>query len=289
MNLERLQGRAFAILAMLTTGLRTDPPPLVIGILVLILGVPHGAFDPWYVARLYRPRNRAFWLLATLLYVAAAAAVIGVWKLYPLFFLAGFLMISAWHFAGDPAAPANFATRLFYGGAIIVLPSLFHGDEVNAIFSALIDATDATLVGDWLHRLAPAWVIGLAVASAHNWRRDVALESAALGLLAIWAPPLAAFTVFFCAMHGPRHLLRTQRWLHLAIDWRTISTGAVTLLALLLLLPLGWSLLRELPSQARTLQLLFVGLAALTVPHMIVVERAGARTAPRVGPAVAQF
>jgi len=287
MNVERFQGRAFAVLAILTSRITADPPPLLIGALVLILGVPHGAFDPLYVARLYRPRNPASWLLATLIYIAAAAAVIGVWKIFPLLFLTGFLLISAWHFGGDPAPPANFATRLFYGGAIIVLPALLHGGEINAIFGMLIDAHDASYVGDWLHRLAPAWVVGLAFVSALNWRRDFAIESVALGLLAICAPPLTAFTLFFCAMHGPRHLLRTQRWLQLDLDWRTVCTGAAAFLALVLLLPLGWSLLKEPPSPTRVLQLLFVGLAALTVPHMVVVERAGARIATRAALSVA--
>jgi Brp/Blh family beta-carotene 15,15'-monooxygenase len=276
MNLERLQGRAFIGLALLASGLMANPPPLLVAILVLVLGVPHGGFDPFYVARLYRPRRAASWAIAAFLYLAATAAVIAVWKLYPLTFLTGFLLISAWHFAGDPAAPAGLATRLLYGGSIIVLPALLHGREVTAIFGMLIDARDAALVGDWLHQLAPAWLCGLALVCALQWRRDFALEAATLGLLAVCAPPLAAFTVFFCAMHGPRHLLRTLRWLQLDLNWRTLGTVGAALLAVVLLLPLGWRLLGELPAQTRIVQLLFVGLAGLTVPHMVVVERAGA-------------
>jgi Brp/Blh family beta-carotene 15,15'-monooxygenase len=273
MNLERWQGRAFVVLALLATSLPANPPPVLVAVLVLVLGVPHGAFDPFYVARRYRPRSSASWLLATLLYGAAAATVVVVWKLYPLIFLTGFLLISAWHFAGDPAAPTRAATRLLYGGAIIVLPAMLHAREVTAIFGMLIDAGDATLLVAWLHRVAPAWLAGLAFVCALEWRRDFALEGAALGLLAVFAPPLAAFTVFFCAMHGPRHLLRTFKWLELSLDRQTLGTAGAALLALVLLLPLGWQLLGDLPDPARIMQLLFVGLAALTVPHMAVVER----------------
>jgi Brp/Blh family beta-carotene 15,15'-monooxygenase len=273
MNLERWQGRAFAVLALLTAALTVNPPPLLLAILVLLLGVPHGAFDPFYVARRYRPSHAYSWLLATFLYLAAAAAVIGLWRLHPLLFLTGFLLISAWHFAADPAASVGLPARLLYGGAIIVLPTLIHDRAVTAIFAMLIDAGDAAWVGGWLHHLAPAWLLGLASAGALKFRSDFAIEATALGLLAVCAPPLAAFTVFFCVMHGPRHVLRTQRWLRLTADWRTLGVLGATLLMLAPLLLLGWRLLQELPSQTRIVQILFVGLAALTVPHMVVVGR----------------
>ncbi len=113
----------------------------------------------------------------------------------------------------------------------------------------------------------------MALAGALKFRSDFAIEATALGLLAVCAPPLAAFTVFFSVMHGQRHLLRTQRWLWLTADWRTLGVFGATLLMLAPLLLLGWRLLEELPSQTRIAQILFVGLAALTVPHMVVVGR----------------
>jgi hypothetical protein len=37
-----------------------------------------------------------------------------------------------------------------------------------------------------------------------------AVELGAVGVLAIVAPPLIAFVVFFCGMHSARHILRSM-------------------------------------------------------------------------------
>jgi Brp/Blh family beta-carotene 15,15'-monooxygenase len=99
------------------------------------------------------------------------------------------------------------------------------------------------------------------------------LEIGATALLAVVAPPLVSFTLFFCGMHSARHILRT-------IDYSGRASTRVLLLAALLPMigvlafsAIAWHFLKETPLEARVVQIIFVGLAALTVPHMILVER----------------
>jgi Brp/Blh family beta-carotene 15,15'-monooxygenase len=276
MNIERVQGRVFVSLAMLAIALPVRAEPPLAAMLILVFGVPHGAFDPLYIARLYRPRGFVHWSAFTLLYAAAAVAVVGMWRMHAGVFLGGFLLLSVWHFAGDPGAPAGLVTRVLHGGAIIVLPALLHAGEVTALLAMLVAPSDASFLVEGLHRLAPAWLTGLVLAAGMQWRRDFGLETLALVLLAVFAHPLIAFTVFFCAMHGARHLVRTQRWLQLRVDERRLYAAGVTMLALLPALVVAWYALGGAPPQTRAVQLLFVGLAALTVPHMAVVESARA-------------
>ena len=91
-------------------------------------------------------------------------------------------------------------------------------------------------------------------------------------MVAIAAPPLVGFTVYFCGMHSARHLLRTAErarlsWLRLALVacvpmLGTVATGFV-----------AWRLMAQLPVDAVAIRIVFIGLAALTVPHMVIVER----------------
>ncbi len=77
------------------------------------------------------------------------------------------------------------------------------------------------------------------------------------------------FTLYFCLQHSPRHLLAVARGERL----EHVATAALLLTALTLVL--GWGVYQVLPDQGwqqGLLQTLFVGLLALTVPHMILIE-----------------
>jgi Brp/Blh family beta-carotene 15,15'-monooxygenase len=113
------------------------------------------------------------------------------------------------------------------------------------------------------------------VATAERCRRDrlTALEFAAVGILAFVAPPLLAFTLFFCGMHGARHILRSFSYSG-RDSWRLVSLAAsLPMLGVGLASAGAWHVLKDTPLDARVVQIVFVGLAALTVPHMALVER----------------
>ena len=285
MTAIRRQGAAFCAAALLTAALspllaQADPAAAlaVLAALILLLGVPHGALDPVFarnVPGMQRGvqgmvRWAGFWLG----YLALAAGVVLLWRLAPAVFLLGFLAISAGHFSGDPAAGAPPLARMLHGGAPIVLPTLLHAGEVGRLFTLLAGADAAALVLPALHALAWPWLLGLALTAAWRARTDglAGLELASVGMLASVAPPLPAFTVFFCGMHSPRHILRTA--VYAGSPLRAVLLGCA---GPMLLTALGamaaWWWLDGVAVEARVIQLVLVGLAALTVPHMALVER----------------
>jgi Brp/Blh family beta-carotene 15,15'-monooxygenase len=190
-------------------------------------------------------------------------------------FLILFLLISAAHFSGDPEEGTPHATRILYGGSVLLLPALFHSEEMAQLFGLLVGNEPALLLMPWIKLIAWIWlpcvVIGVILLAWSDWLG--AMEIASVILLSVAAPPLIAFTLFFCGMHSARHILRT-------IDY----SGSLSrrLLALSALLPmigvamvsaLAWWFLKGKSLDERLIQIVFVGLAALTVPHMALVER----------------
>lgn len=281
MNAIRWQGGLFIVLALLTSiacGVLAPADPssvlLWVGLLIVLLGVPHGALDPIYAQAWPGIQGRSAWVAFVLAYLMLAASVVAVWWWAPTVFLWGFLSISVLHFSGDLAAGTPGWTRFFYGGAVIVLPAALHADELTRLFARLTNPESAAWVVPALQGMAWPWLAALVVAVVLCASRDavVALEVLAVSVLALSAPPLIGFTVFFCAMHSPRHILRTQGQAGLSLK----SLAAVALwpmLGVVLMAAGAWYGLPDSPLDARIVQLIFVALAALTVPHMLLVER----------------
>jgi beta-carotene 15,15'-dioxygenase len=282
MKALRIQGILFTASAALVTlgslGLGRLPPQvelIVVTVLILVLGVPHGALDTIFAKQLYGIRTLTGWLQFTLLYVLLAALVVGLWRWQPALFLLGFLIISAAHFSGDPLPPTPWPVRLLYGGSVILLPTLWHAPEISRLFGLLVGESTASPLIPWLRLLAWPWLVGLTFASVWQIRKDfwTSLEIVAAGSLALAAPPLVAFVVFFCGMHSSRHILRTMSFSGRS-SWRYITGAALLpMLGVLLGSGLAWGFLRNTAIDARVIQVVFVGLAALTVPHMVLVER----------------
>jgi beta-carotene 15,15'-dioxygenase len=278
-----LQGRVFCGLALALViaslvGARLEPRHelLVAGALVLLLGMPHGAFDVVFARKLFGVVGLKGWALFSLLYVGLSAAVVGLWVVAPTLFLCAFLIFSAVHFGGDPAGRVSWLTRGLYGGAVIVLPALWHGPELERLLGLVAGPSSAAFVAPILSQLAPAWLAATVLACALQARtsRLAACESAALAALSLAAPPLAAFSVYFCAMHSPRHILRTLSGLQAAEARYAVALALWPTLAVLVAAALlGWQV-SELSVEAGLMQLVFVGLAALTLPHMVLLERA---------------
>jgi Brp/Blh family beta-carotene 15,15'-monooxygenase len=244
--------------------------------LIGLVGLPHGAIDPLLAARVYRIRRPVDWAVFGLRYVALAAVVVMAWFVAPSLFLLGFLVISVIHFADDLPPQTLRLSRIVYGATVIVLPTVRYASDTAYLLGLVAGAEAAAPVTALLQLLA--WPLALAAAGlvVIESRRDrrSALDMAAVALLAALSPPLVSFTVFFCLMHSLRHLLRAAMsvggtsvpTLARAARWPLLGTGAVA--------AAGWVLLGGQTLDAAVMQLVFVGLAALTLPHMVLVEAA---------------
>ena len=278
----RAQGLAFSGLAWLSLVVSLWLPTLdaqaqlaVLSPIILLLGVPHGALDIVYVRQLTSVRSATAWSLFTIAYLAAAAAVVVLWWFAPGVFLVTFLLISALHFSGDPdgATPALF--RTLYGGAIILCPMALHAVEVSQLFAALSGEAAAQAIITASQWAAWPWAAAIGVAAIIGAKRQLvrSVELVSVTALLIFAPPLIGFAIFFCGMHSARHVLRTRDYSNAATLKHLVLIAGWPMLATVTGVAIGWWLSDGKPLDTRLAQLLFVGLAALTVPHMIVVER----------------
>ena len=242
---------------------------------VAVLGLPHGALD-LPIAESLLPltdwRRKAMFVAA---YLGFSGAVIVIWLLAPGAALAMFLGYSALHFSED-WAQAWPPLRWVGGAATIGAPALLHHGEVAAIFAVLAPQVVAAVLADATALVGLLAFAGFTISCVafRQARGAAALEQAMLWIAAFALPPLMYFGVYFCALHSVRHFTRTMR---LISDGRRAILAAITLSTMVMLIALfvllygskdpGFDVADQL------VRIVFIGLAALTVPHMILVDR----------------
>ena len=280
--LLRQQGIAFSLLALVLSlwmtlfpAWNTSLETILLATLIFVLGVPHGAFDVIFAKRLYRLVSFGQWAVFCVSYVLLAAAVVGFWWVSPSLFLTAFLLISAFHFSGDLDDGTAAVLRFWYAGSMLIFPSWFHEAEVARLFSYLVAGDFAGQMASVLHTMALPWCVGLGVTLAWQWRANwfTTLEVASVSVLATVAPPLVGFTVFFCVMHSARHAVRTRAYAA-ELAWVDLLKSALApMVACALAAVALWPTMSTMAFDEAVIRILFVGLAALTVPHMVLIER----------------
>jgi Brp/Blh family beta-carotene 15,15'-monooxygenase len=179
-------------------------------------------------------------------------------------------MIAAYHFGSDWTPRGHALTRLGYGLTIVSLPAVLHPGEEARIF-ALLGTQHAQTFVAVSRLLAPLAVLAGGVGGLLQFkqsRRDL-VEFLFIVAGALLLEPLVFFTCYFSLLHSPRHLLETAEYLGLK-SFRSIALKSLPILvATLALAALFYLHLQGAPSSGRIVMTVFVGLAALTVPHML--------------------
>lgn len=262
---------------------------IILAIAVVILGLPHGALD----LTLVQGTSNGSWLVlasSALVYLLGSVAVIAAWLMIPVPALVSFLMIALVHFGlGDTAELRGIQRALEVGargGLSTVAPLVFQPQTTLALFALLVGPGAAGTLSAAHEAIMPlgGWLWGTCLVAAVLWRvislkpgwlqatLELVLTSAVFALL----HPLAAFLLYFGFVHSIRHLAelgaarfpgsanRAGRWLMLE---SLPFTAATLVLAGFAWFAFGGSVSFD----EGLIRILFWGLSALTVPHMILV------------------
>jgi Brp/Blh family beta-carotene 15,15'-monooxygenase len=249
---------------------------------IVIIGLPHGAFDGAVALALGYGKTLKSMLGFAVTYVAISLLVVLFWLAFPVLALLLFLAISAVHFGIGDSQSGAFLTRgiqsLAHGGLVVVGVSLMHRPEVDPIFAHLVAGETSLL---WAVLSVAAYglaVILLAYAVLAYRYPKLRLrfgELAGLALAYFLLPPLVGFALYFCVVHSVRHVR------HLWNDLRDSAYGRRRMLPLAVLFTVAswlaaaitlWLMPTAETLDGAILRVVFIGLAALTVPHMILVD-----------------
>jgi Brp/Blh family beta-carotene 15,15'-monooxygenase len=267
----------FMVMSLLTL-LYPSFAMVVFLIMVFLIGMPHGALDLWIL----RKRFAISALNTMVLFIAYLSLAIGAFigfYVFSSFFLGFFLLYSAYHFGMDYYDSSFFQTKIYcycfsliIGLSIICLPALLHTQQICALFSYLIGPEQAMLYAHFLQWAACCLlpVIGLGL---FTLKKDCAPEVIIVLIASCLAPTLAFLTVYFVGVHSCKYFAM----LYKQIGYTSYRTFAKDLLPMTLLTyTFSITAYAFIPStfdwQGAGFFLTIYMLAALTLPHLILVE-----------------
>ena len=266
---------------------------VVIAVIALAIGIPHGALDHLVTLPKAQPKKMAIFIVV---YVAVAVvAVIGILQFNTIGFII-VLFMSAIHFGiGDAAfiseidrrtAPERKLNRWFYipaAGFTPVFIPLVNSESTEALASVNPDLIDwhQGFDSQILFAVTTFALVAILVMIIGKRNRE-ALDLTLLLLLAHLAPPLIAFAVYFGCWHAMRHTARltlslprsienlTQGMLRKAFSHAVIP-GLPALIGTFVVAGIMALSGRDFSDEFFWMALVVVW--ALTVPHMVVTAK----------------
>ena len=266
-------------------------PPLICLLLILSIGISHGSLDNIKGERLfqiYGINNRSIFYF---LYVLIAIAIIILWIAIPMLSLIIFLIVASYHFGKEDTqfliVENSYFNQLLFlikGSLIILAPMYFHFNETVSIFKLLL--IDNEFFYKFLNFIETNRILffGIILATLSNIilftknfefkKFTIFLDYFSILIINYYFSPLIAFTIYFCFLHSIRHSIALMSELNetdLNLGFKlfikkalplTIFTAAFFLFGL-------YFLNNYYSFNSSILKIIFIGLASLTFPHIL--------------------
>ena len=265
--------------------------PLICLLLILTIGVSHGSLDHVKGKKLFNILNISKISIFYFSYILIAILVIIIWIIIPFISLMCFLLVASYHFGKEDTQflmneNSYFNQLLFFlkGLLIIAAPMFFHFDETIIIFKLLLVDNEifySTLEFIEVNKILPIAIILSSLSSICLFLRKfeikkfiVFLDYFSILVLNYYLTPLVAFTIYFCFLHSIRHSIT----LIYEIDKNDFKNGLkifgqkalpLTVLTAIFCLIGLYLLNNNYDFNSSILKIIFIGLASLTFPHIL--------------------
>ena len=264
--------------------LRSNSFILICFFLILILGVSHGALDNIKgrkLIKILKIKNISYFYLV---YILIGLGIILLWILFPQSLLLLFLIIASYHFGKEDSEfisknkKESFLLKTFKGSIIIVSPLLFNQNKTLEIFNSInFDLSNTLLVKTefLVILLLLSFISNLILSFNKNYdeKSVLLMDFFSIITLNIFLNPLLAFTIYFCFLHSFRHSIKLifelnknfKKGIFIFIKKAlplTFITGIIFIVALNFLN-------HEFKLNESVNMVIFIGLASLTFPHIL--------------------
>jgi len=265
--------------------------PIICLFLILTIGISHGSLD--YIKgkkllNIFKISNIYFFYFS---YVLIGIFIIFFWLIFPATTLVFFLLVASYHFGKEDTdflINNNFSfNQIFYflkGLLIVVAPLNFHFDETMSIFKLLfvenekfylyLSLIESFKIIEIFFLLCIFSNFYLFIQNFKFINFSIFLDFFSILILNYYLSPLLAFTFYFCFLHSIRHSVS----LIIEIDGNNFKNGLIifvkkalplTILTIIIYLIALFYLNNSYEFDNAILKVIFIGLASLTFPHIL--------------------
>ncbi len=265
--------------------------PLICLFLILSIGVSHGSLDHLKGKKIIKIFSLDNIIVFYFIYILIAVGIIIFWIIIPSISLIIFLIVASYHFGKEDTQFLVTEDSFFYhllfflkGSLVILAPIYFNFDETISIFKLLLvdneifykslnfmETYKLILFGMILSTLSS---ILLFTKKFELKKFIVFLDFFSILILNYYLSPLEAFTLYFCFLHSIRHSIT----LMFELDEKSLRNGfkifvkkaiPLTVLTASFCLIGLYLLNNNYDFNSSILKIIFIGLASLTFPHIL--------------------
>ena len=265
--------------------------PVICLLLILSIGISHGALDNQKgkkLTQLYNIKNSYFFYI---IYSVIVIGVIMFWLLFSTISLIIFLIVASFHFGKEDTqfliknrSVSDLILYFLKGSLIILAPLIFHFTETVNIFKSLLIQNENFFL--FLDFIETNQILSFAIsisflANAYYVTNNfkimnvlIFIDFFSIMVLNYFLSPLIAFTIYFCFLHSFRHSISLIN----ELDKNNFKNGIyiflkkamplTVLTAIFYVISLHFLSTYHQLNDA-ILKVIFIGLASLTFPHIL--------------------
>ena len=265
--------------------------PFICLLLILSIGISHGSLDDLKGRKLFQIFKVKKFYIFYLAYILIAIIVIILWILIPYVSLIIFLIVASYHFGKEDTqflivenSYYNQFLFLLKGSLIVFAPMYFHFNETISIFKLLfienenfynfLDLIESKKILLYCIILSTLANILLFTKNFELKKFTIFLDYFSIIIINYYFSPLVAFTIYFCFLHSVRHSISLISELDrddLGNGFKIFIKKALPLTIITAIFcAIGLYLLNNTYNlESSILKIIFIGLASLTFPHIL--------------------
>ncbi|MDC0945853.1 Brp/Blh family beta-carotene 15,15'-dioxygenase [Candidatus Pelagibacter sp.] len=265
--------------------------PLICLFLILSIGVSHGALDNLKGRKLFQIFGISNFFIFYFSYILISLIIIVLWIIVPTISLMIFLILASHHFGKEDTqflmSENSYLNQLLFflkGSLIIFAPMYFHFDETISIFKSLLINNETFFESLNLLETNKILLYGIIVSTLSSIllftknfelkKFTIFFDYFSILIINYYFSPLVAFTLYFCFLHSVRHSIS----LISELDENSIANGLkifikkalpLTILTATFCFLSLYLLNNTYNFDGSILKIIFIGLASLTFPHIL--------------------